>query len=111
MRLVYYFIVIALITTSCKKEKENFAFIGGEITNPVTKYVVIAKADSILDTISLDKNNRFLYKIDNLISGIYTFKHGREVQMILLEPKDSIMFRLNTIDFDDREIALKVIKK
>lgn len=101
MRLIYYFIVIALITTSCKKEKENFAFIGGEITNPVTKYVVIAKADSILDTISLDKNNRFLYKIDNLISGIYTFKHGREVQMILLEPKDSIMFRLNTIDFDE----------
>lgn len=101
MRLIYYFIVIALITTSCKKEKENFAFIGGEITNPVTKYVVIAKADSILDTISLDKNNRFLYKIDNLISGIYTFKHGREVQMILLEPKDSIIFRLNTIDFDE----------
>jgi hypothetical protein len=101
MRSVYYFIVIALAFTSCKKEKENFAYIGGEISNPVTKYVVLAKADSVLDTISLDKNNRFLYKIDNLIEGIYTFKHGREVQMVLLEPSDSIIFRLNTFDFDE----------
>jgi peroxiredoxin len=101
MKSFYYFIVIALIITSCKKEKDNFAFIGGEISNPVTKYVVLSKADSVLDTISLDKHNRFIYKIDDLISGIYTFKHGREIQMVLLEPKDSIMFRLNTIDFDE----------
>lgn len=101
MKSFYYFIVVALVIVSCKKERDNFAFIGGEITNPVTNYVVISKADSLLDTISLDKNNRFIYKIDNLISGIYTFKHGREVQMVLLEPSDSIMFRLNTHDFDE----------
>ena len=101
MKPFYYFIVIALVIFSCKKDKDNFAFIGGEITNPYTDFVVISKADSVLDTISLDKNNRFIYKIDNLISGIYTFKHGREVQMVLLEPNDSIMFRLNTLDFDE----------
>ncbi|MGE5945019.1 MAG: TlpA family protein disulfide reductase [Flavobacteriales bacterium] len=101
MKSFYYFIVIALTIFSCKKDKDNFAFIGGEITNPYTDFVVISKADSVLDTISLDKNNRFIYKINNLISGIYTFKHGREVQMVLLEPNDSIMFRLNTLDFDE----------
>lgn len=101
MKPFYCFIVIALVIFSCKKDKDNFAYLGGEITNPYSDFVVISKADSVMDTISLDKNNRFIYKIDNLISGIYTFKHGREVQMVLLEPQDSIIFRLNTLDFDE----------
>lgn len=101
MKLFIYYIIIALTIFSCKKDKDNFAFIGGEINNPNTNFVVISKADSVLDTISLDKNNRFIYKVNNLISGIYTFKHGGEIQMVLLEPNDSIMFRLNTLDFDE----------
>ncbi|WP_100611472.1 TlpA family protein disulfide reductase [Confluentibacter lentus] len=101
MKPFLYYIIIALTIFSCKKDKDDFAFIGGEISNPNTDFVVISKADSVLDTISLDKNNRFIYKINNLISGIYTFKHGGEVQMVLLEPNDSIMFRLNTLDFDE----------
>ena len=101
MKLFFFYIIIALTIFSCKKDKDDFAFIGGEITNPNTNFVVISKADVILDTISLDKNNRFIYKINNLVSGIYTFKHGGEIQMVLLEPKDSIMFRLNTHDFDE----------
>ena len=33
--------------------------------------------------------------------GLYTFHHGVELQMVLLEPNDSIMFRLNTMEFDE----------
>lgn len=101
MKLFFCYIIIALTVFSCKNDKNDFAYIGGEISNPNTNFVVISKADSVLDTINLDKNNRFIYKINNLISGIYTFKHGGEVQMVLLEPNDSIMFRLNTLDFDE----------
>ncbi|PKQ44133.1 TlpA family protein disulfide reductase [Confluentibacter flavum] len=101
MKLFFFYIIFALTVFSCKKDKDDFAFIGGEISNPNTNFVVISKADLVLDTISLDKNNRFIYKVDNLISGIYTFKHGGEVQMVLLEPNDSITFRLNTLDFDE----------
>src|SRR5690606_7095163 len=36
-----------------------------------------------------------------LSSGLYTFSHGGEIQIVLLEPNDSIMFRLNTKDFDE----------
>ena len=101
MKLFFQYILIALIVFGCKTEKDNYAYIGGEIINPSTNFVVISKSDSILESIKLDDNNRFLYKIDNLKSGIYTFRHGGEIQMVLLEPNDSIIFRLNTLDFDE----------
>lgn len=101
MKLLFQYILIALIIFGCETRKDNYAYIGGEIINPSTNFVVISKSDSILESIKLDGNNRFLFKIDNLESGIYTFRHGGEIQMVLLEPKDSIMFRLNTLDFDE----------
>ncbi|MGJ5641442.1 hypothetical protein I3217_04860 [Formosa sp. S-31] len=76
-------------------------FLGGEIINPNTRYVTISKDNTILDTVMLDQNNRFLYKITPVNPGLYTFAHGGEIQMVFLEPNDSIMFRLNTIDFDE----------
>ncbi len=56
---------------------------------------------TVIDTIALDVNNRFNYKIKNLIPGFYTFRHGNEIQKALLEPGDSVMFRLNTLEFDE----------
>ena len=54
-----------------------------------------------VDTLLLDKNNRFIHKISNFTSGLYAFSHGGEYQWVLLEPKDSLLLRLNTIDFDE----------
>ncbi|MEW4924080.1 hypothetical protein [Algibacter sp. 2305UL17-15] len=74
---------------------------GGEIINKNTDYVVLFDSKDVIDTVKLDGNNRFSYKIENLNPGFYTFRHGGEIQMVLLEPGDSIMFRLNTFDFDE----------
>jgi len=79
----------------------NYAYIGGEIINPNTNYIVLSKDKIIIDTIKLDGRNRFLYKVKKLDEGIYTFRHGGEFQMILIEPADSLLFRLNTLDFDE----------
>ena len=100
---------MALSFVSCKddtKEKDdNYAYLGGEIINPKKNFVILSKSEQILDTVTLDANNRFLYKIEQLEDGLYTFKlpaaEGLEFQMVLLEPKDSIMFRLNTLEFDE----------
>ncbi|MBT8273787.1 MAG: hypothetical protein KJO77_08270, partial [Bacteroidia bacterium] len=54
-----------------------------------------------IDTVYLDENNRFHYTLENLNPGLYSFVHGEEYQVILLEPNDSIMIRLNTYDFDE----------
>lgn len=102
-------IVIALtllsVTFGCHFKGGNtneYAYIGGEIINPKNKSVVLYNTKGkIVDSITLDENNRFIHKIENLQPGLHSITHGGEYQMILLEPNDSIMVRLNTYDFDE----------
>lgn len=105
MKLYFWLLIILIPLVSCKKDPKidegDIAYFGGEIINPNTNFVVISKSEKVLDTVLLDKTNRFIYKLRHLISGLYTFKHGSEVQMVFLEPKDSIVFRLNTLEFDE----------
>lgn len=74
---------------------------GGQIINPNNNYITLSTANTEKDTIFLDKDNRFSYKIKDLTPGLYTFTHGGEMQTVLLEPNDSLLFRLNTNDFDE----------
>ncbi|MFS4481533.1 TlpA family protein disulfide reductase [Hyunsoonleella sp. 2307UL5-6] len=101
MKLFIYILCIAFTLISCGKNSCKYAIIGGEIINKNTDYVVLFDSKDVIDTLKLDGNNRFSYQIDNLTPGFYTFRHGGEIQMVLLEPGDSIMFRLNTFDFDE----------
>lgn len=97
--------LLAAVTLGCKFNKvtePDFAYIGGEIVNPKNKKVILYNTrGKVVDSITLDANNRFIQKITNLQSGLYSITHGGEYQMILLEPNDSVMFRLNTYDFDE----------
>ncbi|MES2811130.1 MAG: thioredoxin-like domain-containing protein [Bacteroidota bacterium] len=77
------------------------AYFGGEIINPNSKYVYLCKDSEVIDTIELDKDNRFLQKYDTLSPGMYTFKHEPEYQYIYFDKGDSLMIRLNTSDFDN----------
>ncbi len=79
----------------------NYAHVGGEIINPNTNFVILENHKNVIDTIRLDNRNRFLYKVENLERTLYTFRHGDEIQTILIEPSDSILFRLNTLEFDE----------
>ncbi|RED49276.1 TlpA family protein disulfide reductase [Seonamhaeicola aphaedonensis] len=81
--------------------ENNIAYFGGEIINPNTKFVVLEKGGYKADTIKLDGRNRFLFKIDSLKEGLYSFKHGGEYQLILIEHNDSLLLRLNTLEFDE----------
>lgn len=105
MKLYFTFVFILITLIGCKKDSNepivDYAYLGGEIINPTTNYIVLSKNEAIIDTVKLDGRNRFLYKIDNLNKGLYTFRHGGEYQLILLEPEDSLLFRLNTLDFDE----------
>lgn len=89
---------------SCEKDSDKtglYAYFGGEIINPNNDYILLLSPNHTFDTLFLDHSNRFFTKLDNLKSGLYTFTHGGEYQMVLLEPQDSVMLRLNTIDFDE----------
>ncbi|MDP5028334.1 MAG: thioredoxin family protein [Flavobacterium sp.] len=97
-------VVLFTSLTSCKKvfKEDNFvAYFGGEILNPQEKYVLFLKDDEVIDTIYLDKNNRFMHKFDSLAPGLYTYKHNPEYQYVYFDKNDSLMLRVNTFDFDN----------
>ena len=91
-----------IIFVSCKSSsKSTSTYFGGKIINPKTDYVVLFEMEKAVDTFFLDDNNRFLGKIDFKNEGLYYFKHGREHQYLYIEPKDSLLIRLNTLNFDE----------
>lgn len=101
--LPLYVLLIACFT-SCKKEFEAddyAAYFGGEVQNPQSNYVVFMKDNEVIDTLYLDKNNRFMHKFDSLAPGLYTFKHDPEYQYVYFDKNDSLMVRLNAVDFDN----------
>lgn len=96
-----FFLLSLFLGCNTSTQKGKSAYLGGEIVNPNNNYITIFTDENQRDTIYLDENNRFLHKIENLETGIYKFTHGGEYQTVLIEPNDSIMFRLNTNDFDE----------
>ncbi|MCY2687697.1 TlpA family protein disulfide reductase [Salinimicrobium sp. TH3] len=93
-----------LFFTGCKNSKDDIpphTYIGGKIINPTTEYIVIKNNGSILDSIRLDNQNRFSYKIENAKRGLYLLEHKPETQNIYLSPGDSLLFRVNTLAFDE----------
>ena len=100
MKYITY-VILVFLAVGCEKSNKNAAtYFGGQIINPKTNYVLFLKGEKVIDTLMLDKSNRFLKKIPSLDGGLYTFKHGNEFQYIYLEPSDSVLVRLNTWDFD-----------
>ena len=102
---IYNYITLSFICLTllgCSNIKENSStFFGGRIINPKTKFVVLYANDKVVDTLLLNDRNKFLGTYKNLDEGLYYFQHGNENQYIYLEPKDSLMLRLNTWDFDE----------
>ena len=99
-------LLIPLITlfSSCKNEfkgSDYVAYFGGEIVNPNSQYVLFCKDNEVIDSIKLDKNNRFFVQFDSLAPGLYTFKHEPEYQYVYFDKNDSLMVRVNTRDFDN----------
>lgn len=104
MKLKLTLLLIAtLFLISCGKENKtsNDVFIKGQIANPSSKYVVISKNSINIDTLLLDSNNRFEGSLKNIEAGLYVFRHPPENQIIYLEPGDSTLVWLNTLEFDE----------
>lgn len=100
--LKYFPLLLLTILISCGENSEKTTtFFGGKIINPKTKFVVLYTMDKLIDTLFLDDNNKFFGTYNSINEGLYYFEHGNENQYIYLEPKDSLMLRLNTWDFDE----------
>ncbi len=103
MKQILFFVSVLIVLSCNDRSNTNLggAFIGGEIINPNNDYVVLYDANIVIDTLYLDQQNRFSHTFKNLKPGLHSFVHGGEIQVVLLEPQDSVMIRLNTLDFDE----------
>jgi hypothetical protein len=95
--------IVSLIIFSCNNQEDGAplsTYVGGEIVNPKGDYIVFYKDEQFLDSVKLDANNNFIYKVENIKPGLYSFSH-KEYQVFYLKPSDSLMLRVNTLDFDE----------
>jgi Thioredoxin-like len=101
-KILLSFTIILFLSCNSTSNKDSCgsAWIGGEIVNPKNNFVTISHNRNIIDTVSLDDKNFFRYKIEQVDPGIYFFQHF-EYQALYIEPGDSIMLRVNTIEFDE----------
>ena len=78
--------------------------LSGEIINPILDYAILTQNGQTVDTIYLDGRNRFSYTFKTNDSlGLFNFRHG-ERQLVHLEKGDSLLLRVNTIEFDESMI-------
>lgn len=96
-------VCLCILLSSCEKGSESGteAFIGGEIVNPKSNFVLLSQQGKLLDSIRLDSRNRFGYNIQNVEQGFYLLEHRGETQNIYLSPGDSLLLRANTLAFDE----------
>ncbi|MGB5646601.1 TlpA family protein disulfide reductase [Muriicola sp.] len=97
------YILVGLIAGSCLRDKgdEKYVIFAGEIVNPTSDQVVLFKGEEALDSVKLDADNRFVFKLDSVSEGLHHFYHNPELQYVYLENGDSLQVRLNTSDFDE----------
>ena len=95
------FVPLLCLVCSCQKKfsaQDYSAYIQGEVMNPNSNYILFCKDNQILDTIFLDKDNKFFQKFDSLTPGMYIYRHTPEYQYVYFDKNDSLTLRLNTRD-------------
>jgi len=101
IRFLHGLILLLIFGCSSQEKASAPVIFAGEIVNPTSSSVVLFKGDKLIDSAKLDKNNRFYFKFDTITEGLYHFDHLPERQYVYIEENDSLMIRLNTIDFDE----------
>ncbi len=97
------YILVGLIAVSCLNNKgnEKHVIFAGEIVNPTSDQVILFKGENPIDSVKLDSDNRFIFRLDSVSEGLHHFYHNPELQYVYLENGDSLQVRLNTSDFDE----------
>lgn len=97
---IFSILSIAALSSCSDGDNSFVAYFGGEVTNPQVRYVIFSRGNTVIDTIPLDKDNRFFIKFDSLTPGMYNFKHDPDYQYVYFDKNDSIMVSINTVNFD-----------
>jgi len=94
-------LTLYFILSSCGGNDNYTAYFAGQVKNPRLPYLLFSKGNTVIDTIKLDKNNRFFVKFDSLTPGLYTFKHEPDYQFVYFEKNDSLTVAIDAGKFDE----------
>ncbi len=101
VRILLGLTLLAIIGCGGKHGECPSVYFGGEIVNPTSDYVVLYRNDAYIDSVQLDETNRFAFRLQGIEEGLYHFDHSPELQYIYLQEGDSLLLRLNTMEFDE----------
>ena len=59
------------------------------------------KDDIVIDSAKLNDDDQFSFNLQGIEEGLYHFDHSPELQYVYLQEGDSMLIRLNTIEFDE----------
>ncbi|RDY61357.1 TlpA family protein disulfide reductase [Flagellimonas nanhaiensis] len=102
--MVRFLLGLSFLTVLACSQKHGecpSVFFGGEIVNPTSDYVVLYRNDTYIDSVKLNDNNRFSFNLQGIEEGLYHFDHSPELQYVYLQEGDSLLIRLNTMEFDE----------
>ena len=99
--LLIAFLVLPFI--GCDNPKNTIAYFGGEVINPRDSIVVLYRDDEPVDTALLNSENRFLFRIKlrDKKGDLFKFRHFPEYQYVFIQGRDSVLARVNTLNFDE----------
>ena len=95
--IVKYFLIIFFV--GCNNQ--NKTFISGKIIKPTNNEIQVLKDEKIIKKININNDGTFLSSIENINSGLYNFIHLPEFQYLIINKGDSLVLRLNSLDFDE----------
>ena len=81
-------------------DKKN-TYLVGKILKKTNDKISLLKDEKIINETSIHEDGSFNLKLDSINNGLYNFKHLPEFQYIILESGDSLVLRLNALDFDE----------
>ncbi|MCV6629264.1 MAG: hypothetical protein OIF50_05330 [Flavobacteriaceae bacterium] len=100
-KILRFFILSVLFTSCVSKENNTTTYFGGAIINPTSNSIRLYKDEKLIDSVRLGQDNTFLFQLQDIQDGIYHFNHDPQYQYVYLKSGDSLMARLNTIEFDE----------
>tara|TARA_B100000929_G_scaffold99525_1_gene78198 strand:- start:284 stop:1675 length:1392 start_codon:yes stop_codon:yes gene_type:complete len=101
-----YKIIITLISfflfNSCQLfNKEKNTYLVGKILKKTNDKISVLKDEKIINETFISENGNFFLELDSIKNGLYNFKHLPEFQYLIFEEGDSLVLRLNALDFDE----------
>ena len=97
--LIFLIIVLAFSCDFIKKNKKSY--FSGKIIKKTNDKISLLKDQVILKESYVSKEGIFYMSLDSIKDGLYNFKHLPEFQYLIIENGDSLVLRLNAVDFDE----------